>query len=122
MTPAKLDLRLYRGDTYRWAYRLWADSAHILPLDLSDAIVESQIREKAAGAIIVNLDVSTAVDVDSAVEQIVIIDLKTAHWEGDPAIPTRGAWDLQLTDTEGNVLTPVAGIVDVTLDVTDSTP
>lgn len=111
MTPGSFPLVLYRGDSYRWAFVLWADADKTIPADLAGVTPKAQIRDKPAGATVINLTCAVmppntiAVTLDAASSQTLM-----------PA----GVWDLQLTYQTGEVATVLAGIVTVTPDVTDS--
>jgi len=112
MTPGKYDLNLYRGDTYRWTFRLWADEGKTQPVDLTGATVKSEIREKTGG-----ISISEIVCTLGGPGEILA--------ELDPAafatIPASGVWDLQVTFPDGTVRSMLAGKVTTTGDVTDST-
>lgn len=105
--PASLPLRLYRGDTYSWQVRLWADAAHSQPLDLTGALAAAQL-EGAGGNVIV---LDCAVTLPNLVDMV----LPAAAWS-DALKPER--WDLQLSWEDGRVHTLLAGPVTVTDDVT----
>jgi hypothetical protein len=112
MTPGVYNLALYRGDTYRWQFLLWADVAKTEPADLTDVTVKAEIRDKPGGAIITPLPCTiTAPNIIDAV-------LSSAACQ---ALDAKGSWDLQLTYASGDVATVLAGAVTVTADVTDST-
>ena|SRR5215475_9954925 len=112
MQPASLPLDLYRGDTIRLRVKLFASDSS--PVDLTNATVKSEIRERPAGTSITEL--ACAVTLPN------IIDLFLASADSHK-LPNKGAWDLQITfPTTGDVMTPLAGPVTVTPDVTDSTP
>lgn len=113
MTPGKYDLKLYRGDSYSWRFRLFEDAAQTVPTDLTGATVKAEIRDKSAGTTIVAL--TTVVTLPNTVD----MSIAPADYDGCPA---KGVWDLQLTFVDGSVQTPVAGAVTVTADVTDSAP
>lgn len=111
MAPGKYNLALYRGDTGRWRFTFWEDTAHTVPFDLTGAVVKSEIRDKSGGTKIVELD--------CVVSLPNIIDAELTA--GDSALtPAAGVWDLQLTWPDGTVRTMVGGTVAVTGDVTDS--
>jgi len=109
--PAAYPLRLYRGDSYHWQFRLWADAAKTQPVDLTGVVVKAEIRDRSAGSTIVAMvcvvNLPNTVDV-----QLPAAASKTA--------PT-GGWDLQLTYPDGRTVTVLAGNVTVTGDITDST-
>jgi len=111
MTPGKYDLKLYRGDFHAWQFRLWADADAIVAVDLTDAVVAAEIREKSAGKHIVTLE--TNVTLPNMIDVIMNADNYTT-------CPAKGVWDLQITFPGDVVNTPVYGTVTVTGDVTDS--
>ncbi len=112
MQPAKLDLDLYRGDT--WGMRLKLYAQGMVPLDLTDVVAKSQIRDRPAG--------NTIVPLDCTITLPNIVELALTP-ENSIKLPVSGVWDLQLTFPSSNeIKTPLAGQVSVTPDVTDSTP
>lgn len=113
MTPGKFPLNLYRGDTYRYQFRLWKDTAQTVPADLTGAAAKAEIRDRPGGTLI-------AVFVcNVVVPNIVDIVLDAADCA---KLPSSAMWDLQLTYANGDVATMVAGPVNVTPDVTSSAP
>jgi len=111
MTPGKYNLDLYRGDTHAFRVVLWSDEAQTVPYDLTGATVEAEIRDKSAGTHIVALTV--IVTLPNTIDVTMEPDMFAT-------CPSKGVWDLQVTTVDGEVLTPVAGTVAVTADVTDS--
>ena len=111
MTPGKYTLAIYRGDSYRWQFKLWTDTAKTQPVDLTDVMVKAEIRDKAAGKV---LGALTCV---VTLPNIIDASLEAA---GSAALNTSGVWDLQLTYPGGDVSTVLAGSVFLTMDVTDS--
>lgn len=113
MTPGKYDLNLYRGDTNIFRVVLWTDDLLTVAYSLTGCVVSAEIREKSGGTHIVFLDVR--IILPNTVE----VTMKPSMYAG---CPTKGVWDLQITVTAtGEVLTPLAGFVTVTPDVTGST-
>ena len=111
MTPAPYSLALYRGDTYRYRFSLWTDVAHTTPADLTGATVKSEIRDKSGGTKVVTLACTITLP------NIVDVVLSSALCL---TVPSGGVWDLQVTFSNGDVATPLAGTVSVSEDVTDS--
>jgi hypothetical protein len=112
MTPGIFNLNLYRGDTYRWQFKLWTDAEKTDPADLADVTVEAEIRDKPGGSKITPL--ACTVTEPNIIDAV----LSSSACQGlDP----KGSWDLQLTYASGDVATVLAGTVIVTADVTDST-
>jgi len=110
--PAKYPLAIYRGDTFRIAFRLWKDRDKTEPVDLTDIDVKAEVRDKPSGLNITLM--STTVELPNLIE----MEMSAVTTGTLPAI---GAWDLQLTYASGDVTTILAGGVTVTPDVTDST-
>ena len=110
MTPGKFPLKLYRGDSYAWRVSLYSDTAGSVPFDLTGATVAAQIRDKPGGEQLV--DLGCTVELPNVVD----VELTPAMWADSDA--TKGAWDLQVTTGDGQVLTVLAGAVTVTTDVT----
>lgn len=112
MKPARYDLALYRGDTYWWRFALWQDTAQTIPVDLTGVVAAAEIRERPGGTKITPLTATiTAPN---------LIDV-TLDATACGLLPVKGGWDLQLTYPVGSVRTVVAGSVQVTADVTEST-
>jgi hypothetical protein len=111
MQPATLALDIYRGDTKRLRVTLWAPGD--VPVDLTGVTAKAQIRERPAGKQITEL--LCVITLPNIID--VTLTSLASH-----TLPTKGAWDLQLTYLSGDVNTPLAGPVTVTTDVTDSTP
>ena len=112
MGPAKYSLTLYRGDTFRLAFRLWKDTDKTDPVDLTDIDVKAEIRDKPGGSKI------TPIAITIELPNLIEMEL-TSIVTG--TLPSSGTWDLQLTYASGDVLTILAGSVGVAADVTDST-
>lgn len=112
MTPGKYDLKLYRGDTYRWRFVLWQDANHSVPTDLTGCTAKSEIRDKSGGVVKVTMECT-----------IVLPNYVDVYLSDElcATLNTGGVWDLQLTTAGGDVFTVLAGQVVLTGDVTDST-
>lgn len=106
MIPGTYDLCLYRGDTGRWQFRLWADEAKTTPADLTGATARAQIRPGHSGAATV---MTCAITVPN------IIDMTLP---ANTAPPARGLWDLELTYASGDVQTVLTGKVTTQGDIT----
>lgn len=113
MTPGKFDLQLYRGDSYAWRFRIWTDTAQTVPANLLGATAMAQIRDKSAG--------DKIVDLICTITQPNLIDVSMTPAKYSTCPPS-GVWDLQITYSDGQVHTPIAGTVTVTPDVTASQP
>jgi hypothetical protein len=104
--PGTLPLRLYRGDSYSWQVRVWADEAHTQPTDLAGATAAAAIG--GPGGVI-------AIDCAVTLPNLIDVVLPAEHWNGTLALDR---WDLQLTFDDGRVYTLLAGPVSVQDDVT----
>lgn len=109
MTPGRLPLSLYRGDTYRWRFSLWLDSDQTVPTDLTGATARAEIRDKPGGTLIATI--ACAVELPNIVNAV----LSAADCQ---KLPGSGAWDLQITYASGDVATVLAGPVNAVSDVT----
>lgn len=112
--PSTLALAIYRGDTYTWQFTLWQDAGRTQPADLTGVTARAQIRNVPAGNLLANFTCTVQLP------NVIIMQLDTANSLNLTA--SGGAWDLQLTYTDGSVITVLMGPVKVTMDVTDSTP
>ena len=111
MQPANLPLDIYRGDSLRLRLKLYDQGQQ--PIDLTDVVAKSEIRDRPAGSTVIPF--TCVIILPNTIELFL-----TA---GDSfRLPVQGVWDLQLTYINGEVQTPLAGQVTVTPDVTDSTP
>jgi hypothetical protein len=110
MTPGKYALLIYRGDSYKWQFKLWSDAAKTIPLDLTGVTVKAEIRDKPGGNVLGHLTCVTTMP------NIIDASLTAAN----TATLTSGVWDMQLTYAGGDVSTVLTGLVTVTMDVTDS--
>jgi hypothetical protein len=110
--PGVYPLALYRGDTHRWQARLWDDTAGGTPVDLTGSTVAAEIRDKPGGTFVVELEATITPPniIDVAIDG-------EAMWA---TCPSKGVWDLQITNPDGDVRTVLRGDVTVTGDVTDS--
>jgi len=113
MLPGKYDLELYRGDTYRWQFTLWQDTARTIPVDLTDATAKSELRDRSCS------------DPVRATATCVVILPNTVEMRLEATqtadLLNKGVWDLQITrpGSPPDVRTVLAGSVVVTGDVTD---
>jgi hypothetical protein len=102
-------LTIYRGDTARWQFRLWADPTKVSPIDLTTATVKSEIRSNS-GLVVTPLV--------CAVSLPNVIDVELSATASKALTTAPAHWDLQLTWASGDVQTPVAGAVTLQQDVT----
>jgi len=112
MLPSRFSLQLYRGDSAAYQFLVWADRQGQTPLDLMGASVKAEIRDRPGGSLLATLITSVALPN--------IINMQVTAPQSR-AMPPKAAWDLQMTFGTGEVLTPIAGGVAVTDDVTGST-
>jgi|SRR5262245_10301852 len=112
MQPANLPLEIYRGDSMRLRVKLLDQDQQ--PIDLTDVVAKSEIRDRPAGTVVIPLECT--ITLPNLIELFLT--------PGDSyRLPVSGVWDLQLTYTlSGEVQTALAGQVTVIPDVTDSTP
>jgi hypothetical protein len=110
--PLTYPLSVYRGDTYHWRFLFWDDEGKTQASDLTGVTAKAEIRNAPGGADI------TALACVITTPNIVDVSLTAAN---SKTLPPSGVWDLQLTYPSGDVHTPVAGGMTLTLDVTDST-
>ena len=110
MTPGKYTLTIYRGDSLKRTFILWTDTAKTEPLDLTDVTVKAEIRDKPGGTL--QGELTCVVSLPNTID--------ASMTATETATLTNGAWDLQLTYLNGDVATVLAGLVNVTADVTDS--
>jgi hypothetical protein len=106
--PAVFHLNLYRGDTYAWRFALWADDSKTQPVDLTGVTAAAQIRDLPDGL--------NVIDMACTITPPNLIDMALTATDCATARP--GGWDLQLTYSDGRVLTVLAGNVLVTGDIT----
>jgi hypothetical protein len=107
--PSDYPLDLYRGDTARWQFLLWADAEKTDPLDLNGVTVAAQIRRRTGG---VAATLACTVTLPNIVDVVLTAEASSA------LTPEPATWDLQLTYANGDVRTAVGGGVRVTLDAT----
>jgi hypothetical protein len=113
MNPGTANLDIYRGDTKRWQFKLWADTARTVPADLTGVAANVTIRDKAIGG-----SFELALSCTISLPNIVNVTLTSDQSNSLPAV---GVWDLQLNYPSGDILTPMKGDVIVTQDVTRPT-
>lgn len=112
MTPGLYNLSIYRGDTYRWQFLLWADAAKTEPADLTDVEVKAELRDKPGGATVYGT-FTTTVTLPNIIDMLLPATLSGT-------LPAKASWDLQLTYPNDDVATVLAGSVSVTMDVTET--
>jgi hypothetical protein len=110
MTPGTANLDIYRGDTKRWQFKLWKDTAKTQPTDLTGVAVTATIRDEAIGGSF-ELPLTCTVTLPNIVDMVLTADQSRS-------LPAVGVWDLQLNYASGDIFTPLKGAVVVTQDVT----
>jgi len=114
--PGNYPLTLYRGDSYTWQFRLWADAGHTVPVDLAGAAVAAEVRYTPGGTAKLTMDATVTAP------NIIDMHLPADAWDTFAMAKTgAAAWDLQVTFPGGDVVTYLAGPVTLTADITDST-
>lgn len=109
--PARRDITQYRGDTLAMVVRLWQDGAHTVPVDLTGATVQAQVRTSAVDEMI------AATFGISIADNAVTLTLTPSQTRD---LPANGVWDCEVDwQSDGqNLQTVLAGSVVVTQDVT----
>lgn len=111
-TPGNFTLDIYRGDSYRWQFRLWEDVAKTEPVDLANVIAKAEVRDKPGGSKV------TPFDCTITVPNTIDVYLSAAKSKAFTIVS--GVWDLQLTYENDDVATVLVGSVSITADVTES--
>lgn len=109
MYLSRADLELVQGDTASWTVTVTNEDG--TPADISTYTAQAQIRRAVADA-----DEVVVADMTTLVESpAVVLALTSAQ-----TTPMSGfyVWDLQLTGSEGEIITIMAGRVKVTAEVT----
>ena len=107
--PARLDLKLVAGDSFRRSIVL--KSSDGTPIDLTGLTARAQIRDRPAGKLLA--DITTTVDAPTTGE--IVLTLTTVQTR---ALNSHGVWDLELDGGVSNTHTIVGGEVRVLPDVT----
>jgi len=113
MKPGKYSLSVYRGDTSRWTFTLWADASKTEPVDLAGARVAAEIRAIGAAN-------NWSMPSGSLACTIETPNIIHAELQSGAALPQGASakWDLQITWPSGDVQTVLAGGVEILGDVT----
>jgi hypothetical protein len=112
MNPGKFDLNMYRGDTYSWRFILWKNAAKTDPIDLTDATIDMEIKDKPSSP-----SPSLSMPCVIVLPNIVEISMTPLMYNG---CPSKGVWDMQITFPDGQVHTPIGGAISITQDITKS--
>lgn len=108
--PGRYDLKIYRGDTHHWQFKLWQDADKSDPVDLLNCGVKAQIRNGFDGV--------RMVEIRLAITLPNIIDASLDAETSRDITFTEGVWDMQVTYPGNVVSTILAGEVTITPDVT----
>ena len=115
MTPGKFDLKIYRGDSYRYRFVMWADEDKTQPADLTGVSAKAELRVTHGGVVIGEMVLT--ITLPNLIDGVLTPETTSA-------ITTKGGvWDLQLSfggPPATDVKTVLAGAVIMTPDVTDS--
>ena len=113
MLPGRYPLEIYRGDTKKLAFKLWADAAKTIPTDLAGAVPAAHIRQA-------NTSLKAPVVATCAIElpNIITMTIASDTTVDTPARGHQGQWDVQVTFPNGEILTVLAGVVTIYGDVT----
>lgn len=109
--PGTFNLALYKGDSYSWVVRCWADELRTTPADLTGVTPKAEIRPKAGA------NPATVISTAVTLPNLITCTIPVGLW---PSMPPKGVWDLQLTYSDGRIETLLKGSVSITVDVTDS--
>jgi hypothetical protein len=104
-------LVLYRGDTYRRQFTVWADAAQTTAVDLTDVLVAAEIRAGTGTTPVYALALTVTLP------NVIDLEISAAQ---SAQLPAAATWDLQLTYPSTDVQTIVKGGVSVQGDVTGS--
>jgi hypothetical protein len=111
LKPKRYDLEIYQGDTFRFNVVLSGDTG---PLDITGWTASASIKDKKDGnAPTPELDITVG-DTDGTIE----VFLSNTGTDALVAADGPYKYDIQLTDTAGNVRTFLAGFINVTEDIT----
>ena len=113
MPVSKQDLIIYQGDDY--AATCTVKNEDGTPADIDGYTAQAQIRRAVADA-----DPVVVVEIGCEVQSPLVL-LSIPHAETEQ-LSGRYTWDLQLTTTEAQILTILAGKVIVTSEVTRPEP
>lgn len=117
MLPAKYDIKVYRGDTWRRVVRfrtINADGTSGAYADLTGCVPLAQVRTAAKAPDILATLVTAVLD-QTAEPGAVQIELRAVD---TAELPDSARWDLQLTHPNGDVHTYLAGRVIATGQIT----
>lgn len=115
MVPGKLDLTIYRGDTYKLPLRLRERNTNGTagaPLDLTGCTIKAQARTDEDGSTpLASFTVTPDADPTTGLFTLSLTVVQTKALRG-------GVWDVEVTWPDGTVSTYLKGKVTVLKDVT----
>ena len=104
--------QIYRGDTYRWRFALWADAGKTQATDLAGVSAAAVVRQQG-GAVVPFAVTITAPN---------LIDVVLSAAASATLAIVASTWDLELTYPSGDVTTIVGGPIYMRADVTHAAP
>jgi hypothetical protein len=107
--PGKLDIQIWRNDTWQQVFTLLADTT---PINLSSATVYIQVRKGCAGTLALSLTNSSGVTIGGVSNNQITVNKLVDIVKGNYV------WDMQVTFTTGVVKTYLEGDFIVYDDVT----
>ena len=107
--PGKLDIQIWRNDTWQQVFTLLADTT---PINLSSATVYIQVRKGCAGTLALSLTNSSGVTIGGVSNNQITVNKLVDIAKGNYV------WDMQVTFTSGVVKTYLEGDFIVYDDVT----
>ena len=112
MTPVRVPLTVYQGDTYSWQFVLWQDAARTVPVDLDGMTPKAEIRTRSGAPVLATLalDVTLPNEIMMTLSRDDSLKLTVPH----------ARWDMQVTLADGSVTTIIAGPVSLTRAITES--
>jgi hypothetical protein len=117
MTPVKLDLKIYKGSTYRKGFQ-WKIQSTNAPMNLVGCSIKMQVKA-CRGDTAVLLECSTSNG------KILLTDAINGKWQitlspSDTAALTftKAVYDLDITFPSTDVFTPIEGVISCTSQVT----
>jgi hypothetical protein len=113
--PAKLNLVVREGATFRKPLRLL--DARKKAVNLTGMTIRAEFRDKPDGALLMELTVGNGRLVVTPLTGQVVLVLTAAETEAITF--AKAVWDLKVTQTNGDVVYPLAGSVIVERSVTE---
>lgn len=107
--PATLDIKIWRNDTWKQVYALFANT---VPINLTAATVFIQVRKGCGGTLALSLTNGNGVTIGGANNNEISVDKLVNIDKGNYK------WDLQVTYSDGTVKTYLEGDYIVYDDVT----